>query len=61
LASESISQSQTITGDASTASWDSAPSGDGNGVWDTSTWAAGAGTNVYKFFRWPTAGTAKAI
>jgi len=61
LASEAVSQSQTITGDASTASWDSDPSGDGNGVWGTSTWAPAAGTNVYKFFRWPTAGTAKAI
>ena len=61
LASSIVSQSHSISGDASTASWDSAPSGDGNGVWDTSTWAAAAGTNIYKFFRWPTAGTAKAI
>ncbi len=61
LASAVVSQSQTITGEASTATWDSSPSGDGNGVWDTSSWAAASGTNVYKFFRWPTAGTAKAI
>ena len=68
LASSTVSQSQTITGDASTASWDSDPSGSGNGVWaatdpaeDASKWAAAAGTNIYKFFRWPTAGTAKAI
>ena len=61
LASETVSLSKTITGSASTATWDSSPSGDGNGVWDTSEWVAAAGTNVYKFFRWPTAGTAKAI
>jgi len=61
LSSEAVNQSQTITGSASPASWDSDPSGDGNGVWGTSTWAAAAGTNIYTLFRWPTAGTAKAI
>jgi hypothetical protein len=61
LASETVTLSQTITGSASTATWDTAPSGGGNGVWGTSQWAAAAGTNIYRFFRWPTAGTAKAI
>jgi hypothetical protein len=54
LASEALTQTKSITGEASDAKW-------GTAKWDTDTWAAGGGANVYKFFRWPTAGTAKAI
>tara|TARA_R100000808_G_C2148637_1_gene156802 strand:+ start:1404 stop:3095 length:1692 start_codon:yes stop_codon:yes gene_type:complete len=53
LSSEVVTQSKAITGEASQAKWDTA-------VWDTDKWVA-ASENIYKFFRWPTAGTAKAI
>jgi len=61
LSTESVSQSQSITGPGGAASWDSDPSGSGDGVWNVSEWAAMGTSNIYKFFRWPTAGTAKAI
>lgn len=54
LASEALTQTQQITGEASNAEWDSA-------VWDTDNWVAAGAQNIYKFLRWPTAGTAKAI
>ena len=56
-----LSQPATITGLGSDATWDSAPSGDGDGVWDTSEWASEGTQDRYVFARWPTAGTAKAI
>lgn len=49
-----VTRSKTITAQDLSAEWDSA-------VWGTDTWSTGAETNVYEFFRWPTAGTAKAI
>ena len=33
----------------------------GDGVWDTSEWAAIGTEDIYGFARWPTVGTAKAI
>jgi len=61
LSTEAVSQSQSISGPGGEATWDSDPSGSGDGVWNVSEWAAGGTSNIYKFFRWPTAGTAKAI
>ena len=61
LSTEAVSQTQSITGPGGASTWDSDPSGSGDGVWDVSEWAAGGTSNIYKFFRWPTAGTAKAI
>ena len=61
LSTEAVSQSQPISGPGGEATWDSDPSGSGDGVWNVSEWAAGGTSNIYKFFRWPTAGTAKAI
>ena len=49
-----VTRSKTITGQDLSAEWDSA-------VWGTDSWSTGAETNIYEFFRWPTAGTAKAI
>jgi hypothetical protein len=54
LSTEAVSQSQSIVGVTTTALWDTAK-------WDVDEWAAGGTSNIYKFFRWPTAGTAKAI
>jgi len=54
LSTEAVTQTQQITGSATVARWDSA-------VWNNNLWEAGGTTNMYKFFRWPTAGTAKAI
>ena len=50
-----------ITGLGSPATWDSAPSGSGDGVWDTSEWEAQGTSDKYIFARWPTVGTAQAI
>ena len=54
LSTEVVIQTQQITGAATVARWDAA-------VWDNALWEAGGTTNIYRFFRWPTAGTAKAI
>ena len=54
LSTEAVSQSHSIAGITTTAQWDTAK-------WDVDEWAAGGTANIYKFFRWPTAGTAKAI
>jgi len=54
LSTEVVTQTQQIVGAATVARWDSA-------VWDNALWEAGGTTNIYRFFRWPTAGTAKAI
>jgi len=56
-----LSQPATVTGLGADATWDSAPSGSGDGVWDTSEWASEGTQDRYVFARWPTAGTAKAI
>jgi hypothetical protein len=52
--SEATTLSQQITGEASSAAWDSA-------TWDTDTWVSFGDSQIYKFFKWPSAGTAKAI
>jgi hypothetical protein len=52
--SEAVTLSQQITGEASTAAWDSA-------TWDTDSWVSFGDSQIYKFFKWPSAGTAKAI
>mgnify|MGYP003638096284 FL=1 len=54
LSTEAVAQSQSIAGVTTTAQWNTAK-------WDADEWAAGGTSNIYKFFRWPTAGTAKAI
>ena len=54
MGSESVTLSQQITGEASTAAFDSA-------TWDASTWVSFGNSQIYKFFKWPSAGTAKAI
>lgn len=50
-----------ITGMDSPATWDTDPSGSGDGVWDTSEWQAAGTSDRYLFARWPTVGTAQAI
>ena len=63
-ASEATTLSQQITGEASTSAWDSATwqklpgdeGTDGDGVW-----VSFGDSQIYKFFKWPSAGTAKAI
>ena len=52
---------KTITGMDTPATWDSDPSGSGDGVWDTSEWQAQGTSDRYVFLRWPTVGTAQAI
>tara|TARA_Y100001951_G_scaffold67042_1_gene54027 strand:+ start:36 stop:1766 length:1731 start_codon:yes stop_codon:yes gene_type:complete len=52
---------KTITGLGAAATWDSDPSGSGDGVWDTSEWQAEGLSDRYLFARWPTVGTAQAI
>jgi hypothetical protein len=52
---------KTITGLDTPATWDSDPSGSGDGVWDTSEWQAQGTSDRYVFLRWPTVGTAQAI
>ena len=54
MGSEAVTLSQQITGETSTAAWDSA-------TWDTDTWVSFGDSQIYKFFKWPSAGTAKAI
>ena len=54
LSTEAVTQTQQITGATAVARWDSA-------VWDNADWEAGGTENIYRFFRWPTAGTGKAI
>ena len=61
LSTEAVSQAQSITGPGGAATWDSDPTGSGDGVWNVSEWAAGGTSNIYRLLRWPTAGTAKAI
>jgi hypothetical protein len=61
LASGTIIDSKTIVGEWSTSVWGTATrvndaGTDGNGVWSSE-----GLSKVYKFFRWPTAGTARAI
>jgi hypothetical protein len=46
--------SKDLVGDSSTAVW-------GTAVFGTASWVALATSRIYKFFRWPSAGTAKAI
>ena len=53
--------SKSIIGLGAGATWDSAPSGSGDGVWDTSEWQAEGTSDRYLFARWPTVGTAQAI
>ena len=55
------SYSGSVTGLGSPATWDSAPSGSGTGVWDTSEWQAEGTSDRYLLVRWPTVGTATAI
>ena len=50
-----------IVGMDTPATWDSDPSGSGDGVWDTSEWQAQGTSDRYVFLRWPTVGTAQAI
>lgn len=52
--SETNTLSQQITGEASSAAWDSA-------TWDSDSWVSFGDSQIYKFFKWPSAGTAKAI
>lgn len=52
---------KTIVGMDTPATWDSSPSGSGDGVWDTSEWQAQGTSDRYVFLRWPTVGTAQAI
>ena len=49
-----VSHFKDVEGDASSAVW-------GTGVWGTSKWVSLGIASIYKFFRWPSAGTAKAI
>jgi len=61
LASGTIIDSKTIVGEGSTSVWGTATwvndaGTDGNGAWSSE-----GLSKVYKFFRWPTAGTARAI
>ena len=50
-----------IVGIGSPATWDTDPTGSGDGVWDTSEWQAQGTQDRYLFARWPTVGTAQAI
>ena len=54
LSTEAVTQTQQITGVTTVARWDAVN-------WDNADWEAGGTANIYKFFRWPTAGTGKAI
>ena len=60
LASSSQVQSGAFTG-ITQATWDSDPTGSGNGIWDTSEWAQEGTTDKYLVVRWGSIGTAKAI
>ena len=61
LASESLSYSQTIEGKSSTSVWDTATWVGDDGEVGDGVWVSQGIASVYEFFRWPTAGTAKAI
>ena len=61
LASSDVCYSKTLTGPGSPATWVSTDGSTGDGVWDTSEWAAIGTEDIYGFARWPTIGTAKAI
>jgi len=52
--SETTTLSQQVTGEASSAAWDAA-------TWDADSWVSFGDSQIYKFFKWPSAGTAKAI
>ena len=54
MGSEVSSLTQQITGESSSAVWDTA-------VWDTDTWVSFGDSQIYKFFKWASIGTAKAI
>jgi len=56
-----VGYSKSVVGLGTPATWDSAPSGSGTGVWDTSDWEAEGTSDQYMFARWPTIGTAQAI
>ena len=43
------------------STWDSDPSGSGDGVWDTAEWQAEGTSDRYLIVKWPTVGTATAI
>ena len=53
--------SGSVVGLGSAATWDSDPSGSGDGVWDTSEWQAEGTSDRYLIVKWPTVGTATAI
>ena len=61
LASSDVCYSKTLDGPGAAATWVSNDELTGDGVWDTSEWAAIGTEDIYGFARWPTVGTAKAI
>ena len=61
LASSDVCYSKTLEGPGAAATWVSDDGGTGDGVWDSSEWAAIGTEDIYGFARWPTVGTAKAI
>jgi len=61
LASGTIVDSNTIVGEGSTSVWGTATWVNDAGTDGNGTWSSEGLSKVYKFFRWPTAGTARAI
>jgi hypothetical protein len=61
LASGTIIDSKAIEGEGSTSVWDTATWVNDAGTDGNGTWSSEGLSKVYKFFRWPTAGTARAI
>ena len=61
LSQWSFSNTGSTTGLGAAATWDSAPSGSGTGVWDTSEWQPEGTSDRYLLVKWATIGTAVAI